>query len=101
LRNIRGIDEESIFANAWAMASVEYRYLLDLNTAVYGFYDQGFYSFINDNIVTNDSPSGFGLGINFQTKTGIFTFNYALGNQFDNPVLIRNAKISFGFRNIF
>ncbi len=101
LRNIRGIDEESIFANAWAMGSLEYRYLLDLNTAIYGFYDQGFYSFVNDNIVTKDSPSGFGLGINFQTKTGIFTFNYALGNQFDNPVLIRNAKISFGFRNIF
>lgn len=101
LRNLRGIDEESIFANAWALATLEYRLLLDLNTAIYGFYDHAIYSVVNDGITSSDDPFGFGLGINFQTKTGIFTFNYALGNQFENPILVRNAKISFGFRNIF
>jgi outer membrane protein assembly factor BamA len=101
LRNIRGIDEESIFANAWAMATLEYRLLLDLNTAVYGFYDHAIYSVVNEGVTSSDDPFGFGIGINFQTKTGIFTFNYALGNQFENPILVRNAKISFGFRNIF
>lgn len=101
LRNLRGIDEESIFAEAWFLGTIEYRFLLDLNTALYAFYDHAWYSFKNDEQSLSDDPFGFGVGANFQTKAGIFTFNYALGNQFDNPILIRNAKISFGFRNIF
>lgn len=93
LRTLRGIDEETIFAQRWSVATVEYRFLPEENTAFYIFYDQAFYE--------NDQPFGFGTGINFQTKSGIFTFNYALGQQFENPILIRNGKISFGFRNIF
>ena len=93
LRTLRGIDEETIFAQRWSVATIEYRFLPEENTAFYLFYDQAFYE--------NDQPFGFGTGINFQTKSGIFTFNYALGQQFENPILIRNGKISFGFRNIF
>ena len=93
LRTLRGIDEETIFAQRWSVATFEYRFLPEENTAFYFFYDQAFYE--------NDQPFGFGTGINFQTKSGIFTFNYALGQQFENPILIRNGKISFGFRNIF
>jgi len=93
LRTLRGIDEETIFAQRWSVATIEYRFLPEENTAFYIFYDQAFYE--------NDQPFGFGTGINFQTKSGIFTFNYALGQQFENPILIRNGKISFGFRNIF
>ncbi len=93
LRTLRGVDEETIFAQRWSVATIEYRFLPEENTAFYVFYDQAFYE--------NDQPFGFGTGINFQTKSGIFTFNYALGQQFENPILIRNGKLSFGFRNIF
>ncbi len=101
LRTIRGFDEESIFANNWTVSSLEYRFLPELNTAIYAFFDHAWYEKKDQVSYVRDLPYSFGIGTNFQTKAGIFTFNYALGQQFDNPLLVRNAKISFGFRNIF
>jgi hemolysin activation/secretion protein len=101
LRTIRGIDEESIFASSYAISTFEYRWIPELNTALYVFIDQAWYEQKSTDSFITDTPRGFGVGANFETKAGIFTFNYALGQQFDNPILIRNAKISFGFKNIF
>ncbi|MFM2000279.1 MAG: hypothetical protein RL204_2226 [Bacteroidota bacterium] len=101
LRTIRGIDEESIFATSYAVSTLEYRWIPELNTAVYAFIDQAWYEQKTTDSFTTDTPRGFGVGVNFETKAGIFTFNYALGQQFNNPILVRNAKISFGFKNIF
>ena len=101
LRTIRGIDEESIFASSYAVSTIEYRWIPELNTALYVFIDQAWYEQKAIDSFVSDTPRGFGVGANFETKAGIFTFNYALGQQFDNPILIRNAKISFGFKNIF
>lgn len=101
LRTIRGIDEESIFASSYAVSTIEYRWIPELNTALYVFIDQAWYEQKAIDSFVSDTPRGFGVGANFETKAGIFTFNYALGQQFNNPILIRNAKISFGFKNIF
>ncbi len=101
VRTLRGIDEESIYAGTWGVANVEYRFLLEENGAIYAFYDQGWYEKKGVTQYTHDTPSGFGLGINLEVGTGVFTFNYALGQQFDNPIRLRNAKISFGFRSVF
>jgi hemolysin activation/secretion protein len=101
LRTIRGINEESIFASAWSVATVEYRWLLEENSAVFVFIDQAWYEYKNRGNYSRDTPLNVGAGFNFETKAGIFTFNYALGKQFDNPVLVRNGKISFGFRSLF
>lgn len=96
-RTLRGFDEESIFASTYTIASIEYRLLLDRNSVFYFFYDQAYYERnLKDNYAT-DTPLGFGAGVNFETKAGIFTINYALGKQQGNPVLIRAAKIHFGF----
>ncbi len=101
LRTFRGVNEESIFATTWAMLSIEYRLLFEENSALYLFADQSWYEKRTVNQYITDTPLGFGAGVNFETGAGIFTFNYALGSQFDAPILIRNAKISFGFRNLF
>jgi outer membrane protein assembly factor BamA len=101
LRTIRGINEESIFASAWGVATLEYRWLLEENSAVFVFIDQAWYEYKSRNDYSRDTPLNVGAGFNFETKAGIFTFNYALGKQFDNPVLVRNGKISFGFRSLF
>jgi hemolysin activation/secretion protein len=101
LRTIRGINEESIFATSWGVVSLEYRWLLEQNSAVYVFVDQAWYEYQRSGGIIRDVPINAGVGFNFETKAGIFTFNYALGKQFDNPILVRNAKISFGFRSLF
>ncbi|MFM9986918.1 MAG: hypothetical protein ACKVOK_16880, partial [Flavobacteriales bacterium] len=101
LRTLRGFNEESVFVTSWAVTSLEYRFLLETNSAIYAFVDQAWYEKQGINNFITDTPLGFGAGINFETGAGIFTFNYAMGTQFDNPILVKNAKISFGFRNVF
>ena len=77
------------------------KFLFEENSAFYVFADQSWYEKKGVSSFLTDTPLGFGAGVNFETKAGIFTFNYALGQQFENPLLVRNAKVSFGFRNIF
>lgn len=101
LRTMRGIDEESIFATSFAVITAEYRLLFEQNSALYLFLDQGWYEKQGVASFTTDTPISYGAGVNFETKAGIFAFNYALGQQYDNPVLVRNAKVSFGFTSIF
>jgi outer membrane protein assembly factor BamA len=101
LRTLRGFSEEVLFATTYSVASFEYRYLFEENSAVYLFTDAAWYEKTGTTNYVRDTPLGFGAGVNFETKSGIFTFNYALGSEFNNPILVRNAKISFGFRNVF
>ena len=101
IRTMRGIDEESILATSFSITTIEYRYLLDTQTAVYLFMDHSWWEKRSDLPYIKDSPISFGAGLNLKTSSGIFTFNYALGQQFNNPVLLRNAKVSFGFKSIF
>lgn len=101
LRTIRGVDEESLYATSWAMGSIEYRFLFEENASLYAFFDQAWYEKKGVGEFITDTPIGLGAGVNFETNAGIFTFNYALGQQFDNPMRVRNAKVSFGFRSIF
>ncbi len=101
IRTMRGIDEESILASSFAIATVEYRYLMDSQTAIYLFMDQLWWEKKSYIRYEKDTPISFGAGLNLKTSSGIFTFNYALGKQFQNPILIRNAKVSFGFKSVF
>jgi hypothetical protein len=44
----------------------------------------------------HDFPFGFGAGITFTTKAGLFYLSYALGKQLGNPISFRTGKIHFG-----
>jgi outer membrane protein assembly factor BamA len=99
LRSLRGFDEESIYASSYAILSTEYRLLIDRNSYIQLFYDQAYYEDLQKRI--NDTPFGFGAGISFETKAGIFSLSYALGKQFDNPLYLRAAKVHFGIVNYF
>ncbi len=101
LRSLRGFDEESIFASSYSIFTVEYRFILEENSYFSVFYDQGWYENQSSTDFITDTPFGFGTGVSFDTKIGIFSVSYALGRQFDNPVLFRAAKIHFGFVNFF
>ena len=98
---LRGFDEESIFASSFAIINLEYRYLLEENSFLFVFWNGAWYEnkAINRNI--SDIPYGFGAGISFQTKAGIFSISYALGRQFSNPIEFRTAKVHFGITSLF
>ena len=101
MRTLRGFDEESINASLFGIATFEYRFLLERNSNLYLFGDYAYYERNVLNAHFSDRPIGFGAGIRFQTKPGIFSINYALGSQQGNPVLLKSAKIHFGFVNYF
>jgi outer membrane protein assembly factor BamA len=96
LQTLRGFNEEELFASSKSIFSIEYRFLLDKNSAIFAFYDQGIYE--NNSVsYKRDTPFGFGGGLSFGTNLGIFSISLALGKQYENPVLLRNSKIHFGY----
>ena len=102
LRTLRGFDEESISASTFSIFTLEYRFLLDQNSFFSVFSDYGLYENNTTGVeYISDTPVGVGAGVSFETKAGIFTFNYAVGSQFGNPIDVRAAKIHFGFINFF
>lgn len=100
-RTLRGFDDESIFASSFAIGTLEYRFILEENSNLFLFTQGMYYDKDVLNSYLFDTPYSFGLGINFQTKPGIFSVSYSLGSQLGNPILLRSAKIHFGFVNYF
>ena len=101
LKSLRGFDEESIYASIYAIGKIEYRYLLEQNSFLFTFINMAWYENKSSNLHLTDTPIGFGTGIDFETKIGIMSVSYALGKQFNNPILFRNGKIHFGIVNYF
>lgn len=96
LSSQRGFNEDELYATTKTTGTIEYRFLLDRNSHVFAFYDQSWYE-NSANSYYNDMPYGFGVGFSFSTKLGVFSISYALGKQFNNPVLISNSKVHFGY----
>tara|TARA_B100000674_G_C37932208_1_gene958528 strand:+ start:251 stop:1933 length:1683 start_codon:yes stop_codon:yes gene_type:complete len=100
LNTLRGFNEEQLFASTKGQLTFEYRFLLDENSNVFLFYDQCFYE--NTSVsYKNDHPLGFGGGISFGSKIGIFSITYALGREQANPIDFRSSKIHFGYTAYF
>lgn len=101
LRTLRGADEASILASAYAIGTVEYRFVYEENANFFVFVDQGWWEDGAQETLVNDTPLGFGAGTTFETKAGLFSLTYALGSQFGAPILLRGGKIHFGFISLF
>ena len=102
--SLRGFDEESMVASSFVIYTFEYRYLLEQNSYLYLFFNGAYYE--NEvrrlkNEVWVDVPYGYGAGISFETKAGIFSISYALGQQRHSGVEFSSSKIHFGIINRF
>jgi outer membrane protein assembly factor BamA len=98
-RLLRGFDEESIFANKYAVGTLEYRYLVGLNSNFFVFSDFGWSS--NRIIKQTNNYISAGAGLSFETKGGIFNISYAAGKRNDLNFDIKQSKIHFGYVSIF
>jgi outer membrane protein assembly factor BamA len=96
---LRGFNEESIIASKYAVATLEYRYLVGINSYFNGFIDIG----TTENKVTSLTNNfiGAGLGLAFETKQGIFNISFAAGKRNDLPFNFRESKIHLAFVSIF
>ncbi|MEY4113583.1 MAG: hypothetical protein RLZ76_276 [Bacteroidota bacterium] len=101
IKTLRGFDEESIFASSYAIGSLEYRYLLDRSSNIFGFIDM---ALVQKSIMEKKEPNkyvGAGLGLNVMTKTGLFTLAYALGKAEQQAFGVKTSKIHIGFSTMF
>jgi len=99
---LRGFDEESIYANQYAVFSGEYRYLLGTNSYFFGFSDLGFTKTKFNAVQYSNSFISGGIGLEFETKFGLLNLSYAVGKRNDVNFDIRNSsKIHFGYINYF
>jgi outer membrane protein assembly factor BamA len=101
LRTLRGFDEQSLLASVFVIGKAEYRFILEQNSYLLLFYNRAWYEDRSRNRNFSDTPYGFGAGLTFDTRLGIFSFNYALGTQQGNPIEFRAAKVHFGLLNFF
>lgn len=101
LKTLRGFDEESIFASTYIIPTIEYRYLFAQNSNLLLFAEGAWYDTYSLGIYQTDTPISFGAGINFETKAGILSLNYGIGNQRGNGFDFRNGKIHFGLTALF
>jgi hypothetical protein len=92
----RGFLEDELLATSKITGTLEARFLLDLNSYFFAFFDQSWYE-RNTTSYLSDNPLGFGAGLTFGTGLGLFSITYALGKQMDNPILFRDSKIHFGY----
>ncbi len=99
---LRGFDEESIYTTQFIVPTAEYRYLIGLNSYLYGFIDAGWTKskYQSQNFANSFISSG--LGLLFETKLGLLNMSFAIGKRNDvNFNLSNAAKIHFGYINYF
>ncbi|HEX6849338.1 MAG TPA: hypothetical protein VF144_20275, partial [Chitinophagaceae bacterium] len=98
---LRGFDEESEYLSQYIVATLEYRYLIGLNSFFYGFVDGGWGRNNSHSANYTHSYFGTGLGLALETKAGIFNLAWAVGKRDDTQFNLRQSKIHFGFVNYF
>jgi hemolysin activation/secretion protein len=98
---LRGFDEESIFASQYAVGTIEYRYIIGMNSFLFSFRDFGLTSNKSNNFNTKNQFTGGGAGMAFETKAGIFNISFAAGKRNDIKFNPRQSKIHLGYVNFF
>jgi outer membrane protein assembly factor BamA len=101
LRLLRGFDEESLFASAFAVATAEYRLLTGGRSYFYAFADAGRVDCRAWRSDTRAWCAGVGLGLALETKAGMLNLAYAVGQRDGQGLDLRQSKIHVGLSGLF
>jgi len=97
--SFRGINEESIFASAYTIFNLEYRFRPTENSFFYSISD--FILFENELISENSNMYSLGVGYAFTTKIGLLNISYALAKQPETNFDFNNSKIHIKIISFF
>jgi len=107
-RLLRGFDEEFIFATNYTIGTIEYRLLIGQNSYLYLFGDYGYVEDVTVQKRDFFQPFGFGSGITFETKAGLFGVSLAYGGirgaqgeRLNQAVDFGAPKVHFGYVSLF
>ena len=98
---LRGFDEESQDVSQYAIGTLEYHYLIDLNSYFYALIDGGWGRNNSQNTNNHHTYISTGLGLAFETGVGVFNLAWAVGKRDDIPFNLRQSKIHFGYVSYF
>ncbi len=101
LKTLRGFNDDELLASFYSIINAEIRFMLEKYSYFSMFWNGAYYEKQGIDQTIHDTPWGLGLGIAFNTPAGIFSLNYAIGKQFNNPLDLRNSKIHFGITGSF
>jgi hypothetical protein len=102
INSLKGFNEQSIYATNFNMLDIEYRYLLGPNSYIKAFWNGAYYEdHTTGKNAAYDTPWGFGVGGNIETRAGILSILYALGKEKQNNFDLRAGKIHFGISSYF
>jgi outer membrane protein assembly factor BamA len=96
MNSLQGFDDLSIRASTYGIGCVELRFIMAKIAYLNAFFNSAWYEQKITGNYLYDFPFGFGLGITFTTKAGMFYLSYALGKQLKNPISFKTGKIHFG-----
>ena len=77
-RNLRGYREEQFRGTRTALTTLEYRFLLTRRSRALAFADLGYYYRGGSNSA-KDTKLGYGIGLRAETRLGIISLDYGLG----------------------
>lgn len=100
-QRLRGFDQQSVFASRFAILTLEYRFLLGQDAYFYAFGDGAWIDRRSGASPpaqsTTDWPLGFGAGITFDTRAGLFGLSLAFGRQRGAPIDFGAPKVHLGY----
>jgi len=98
-KSLRGFNENAFFTDLFSQISVEYRFQLEQESYLFGFYDL---AYLRDQVSETELfPMGAGIGMNYSTRAGILSVIYAVGRTSEIPLRPAQGRIHVGILNRF
>lgn len=99
INSVRGFNENSLQANAFASILTEYRYIVAPAIYVHSIIDYGYFQDKTSNTKGNLLGLGFGFGL--LTKNGFFNIVYANGSNGNVAIKLSNSIVHISFKTNF
>ena len=99
IQSLRGFDENSIDASVYSTLMTEYRFTVSDQFFVHSIIDAGYFE--NSILSISENLYGFGFGIGFITKTGLFRLNVANGISNQQDFDISGTKVHLSLQSNF
>lgn len=101
LQTLRGFNEQSFFSSSYAIATLEYRYLIGPYDYLTVFADGGYLEEDSRDRFRRNYVLGLGTGLSFRTSGGIFSLFLAVGRTDESSFDFRTTKVHFGYISQF
>ncbi|MDA0194747.1 MAG: hypothetical protein O2951_06810 [Bacteroidetes bacterium] len=83
------------------MSNSEIRLFFEQSSFLFAFADQAWMTIDKNGSDVQQYPLGFGLGLQLGTRSGNFSFSYALGSSRNTSIDFNQSKIHFGLISRF